>query len=326
MIQSRQIATGDVCQCVIDNIPAELVRLDEPMAEHTSFRIGGPADVLLMPSSYEELLLCLRVVNNYKLPCFLLGGGTNILVSDRGVRGVVLSMSGLHHISVAGEILTAQSGAKVEDVCMMAAEYGLAGLEFINGMPGSIGGAVWMNARCYGSSISEVLERVEVVGDDLSLVNVAYDPSQFDYKLSPFQSMSGCIWQVHLHLQRGEKQEIYLKMEENHRDRVEKGHFKAPSAGSLFKNNRDLGSPTGKILDELGLRGITSGGAAIAPFHGNIFINQNNATAKDVLSLIRLAMETAARERGIRLEPEVRLVGDWHAEELAFLTDVKPTD
>ncbi|SHO49947.1 UDP-N-acetylmuramate dehydrogenase [Desulfopila aestuarii DSM 18488] len=309
-------------QCVVDMVPAELVRFDEPMSRHTSFKIGGPADVFLAPRSYDDLLTCLEVVKKNGLPCFLLGGGTNILVADRGIRGVVISTAGLDSISVTGERLTAEAGARVEDVCMVAAEYGLSGVEFINGMPGSIGGAVWMNARCYGNSISEVLEQVEVVGEDLSLTTVSCDPSQFDYKRSPFQAMSGCIWQVKLHLKKGDRQEIYRKMEENHKDRVDKGHFKAPSAGSLFKNNHDFGAPTGKIIDELGLRGVTSGGAAIAPFHGNIFINQNNATAGDVLSLIRLAVEKAARERGIRLEPEVRLVGDWSPEELSFLTNV----
>jgi len=321
MAKSTVLSQNGLRQCVADLVPLELVRFDEPMSHHTSFRIGGPADVFLTPRSFDDLLLCLEIVKKNELPCFLLGGGTNILVSDRGIRGVVLSTAGLACISVTDEILTAQAGARVEDVCTTAADHGLSGVEFIHGMPGSIGGAVWMNARCYGSSISEVLERVEVVGEDLALMGVSCDPSQFDYKRSPFQTMSGCIWQVRLHLRKGDRQAIRRKMMENHRDRVDKGHFTAPSAGSLFKNNRDFGAPTGKIIDELGLRGITCGGAAIAPYHGNIFINQHNATANDVLSLIRLAVETAARERGVRLEPEVRLVGDWLPEELSFLMD-----
>lgn len=321
MTKSTKISMGGWRQRVAALLPVELVRFDELMANHTSFRIGGPADLFLAPRSYDDLLRCLELVKANGLACFLLGGGTNILVSDRGIRGVVISTAGLDRISVAGDGLTAQAGARVEDVCLAAAEHGLSGVEFIHGMPGSIGGAAWMNARCYGNSIAEVLERVDVVGEDLSLVHVECDPAQFDYKRSPFQAMSGCIWQVHLRLKKGDRQTIYRKMEENRRDRVEKGHFKSPSAGSLFKNSREFGAPTGKIIDELGLRGITSGGAAIAPFHGNIFINQNNATAMDVLSLIRLAVETAMRERSIRLEPEVRLVGDWRPEEISFLTD-----
>jgi len=301
-------------------LPGEVVRYGEPMSRHTSFKIGGPADVFLLPRSYRELLLCLEVVTRYELPFFLLGGGTNILVADRGIRGVVISTAGLHQIEVSGEILYAQAGARVTDVCRAAADHVLSGVEFIHGMPGTIGGAVWMNARCYGNAIGDVLTQVEVVNEDLSLTTVSCEPSQFSYKHSPFQDMSGCIWQVRLQLAKGDRLAIWRKMELNHRDRVEKGHFQAPSAGSLFKNNRDFGAPTGKIIDELGLRGATSGGAAIAPFHGNIFINQNNASAADVLSLIRLAVETAERERRIRLEPEVRLIGEWLPEELAFLT------
>ena len=301
-------------------LPSGLVRLDEPMADHTSFKIGGPADVFLVPRSYAELTLCLEVVKRYGAPCFLLGGGTNILVADRGIRGVVISTTMLSEITIDATTLIAQTGAQVGDVCRAAAEAELSGVEFIHGMPGSIGGAVWMNARCYGNSIADVLTEVEVIDEQLNLVRITCDPGQFAYKKSPFQNMAGCIWRVRLLLHHGEREVILAKMEENRRDRVDKGHFRAPSAGSLFKNNRDFGAPTGKIIDELGLRGATVGGAAIAPFHGNIFINQDNATADDVLALIRLAVETAARKRHIRLEPEVRLIGDWLPSALSFLT------
>lgn len=306
-------------QLAYNEIPSELIRFDEPMSPHTSFRIGGPADVFLSPRSHEELLLCLAMVRKHDLPFFLLGGGTNILVSDRGIRGVVLYTGGLSQITVSGNLLAAQTGARVEEVSRAAEAHSLAGLEFIHGMPGSIGGAVWMNARCYGHSIGDVLEKAEVIGEDLSFASVHCDSSQFSYKHSPFQAMSGCIWEVTLRLQPGGQEEIRRRMEENYTDRVDKGHFKAPSAGSLFKNNHEFGAPTGRIIDELGLRGMTAGGAAIAPYHGNIFINRDNATAGDVLSLIRLAVETALRKRNIRLEPEVRLIGDWQPEELAFL-------
>lgn len=306
-------------QLLVNEIPSTLVRCDEPMSHHTSFHIGGPADVFLTPRSYEELRLCLRVVKEQALPCFLLGGGTNVLVSDRGIRGVVICTGRLAAMAVSGSTLSAQAGAEVADVCRTAAEHGLSGIEFIHGMPGTIGGAVWMNARCYGGSLADVLVEAEIIDENLDLKTMACDGSQFGYKRSPFQTMSGCIWRVTLQLRPGEQDEIYRLMQKNHTDRVEKGHFRAPSAGSLFKNNRDFGAPTGQIIDELGLRGAEAGGAAIAPYHGNIFINKSNATAMDVLSLIRLAVETAARERNIRLEPEVRLVGDWLPEELAFL-------
>ena len=319
MSAARKRTTAELQRLFSAALPSELLLLDEPMAGHTSFEIGGPADVFLVPRSYAELTLCLEVVKRYAPPFFLLGGGTNILVADRGIRGVVIATGGLNHITIDSTTLIAQTGAQVRDVCCAAAEAALSGLEFIHGMPGSIGGAVWMNARCYGNSIADVLAEAEVIDEQLKLISIDCDPSQFAYKQSPFQQMAGCIWQVRLELQHGEREAIQLQMEQNHRDRVDKGHFRAPSAGSLFKNNRDFGAPTGKIIDELGLRGATVGGAAIAPFHGNIFINQNKATANDVLALIRLAVETAARERHIHLEPEVRLIGDWEPGALSFL-------
>ncbi len=310
---------NELQQFIKNILPSSLIRFDEPMADHTSFRIGGPADVFLSPGSYTELLECLAVVREHRLPFFMLGGGTNILVSDRGIRGVVISMGQLSTVTVSGDRLIAQAGAKVEDVCNAASAKSLSGVEFIHGMPGTIGGAVWMNARCYGASISDVLSSVTVIDEDLSLTTVKCDPDSFGYKRSPFQTMSGCIFEVSIYLKPGKQEEIQSAMQQNHADRVEKGHFTAPSAGSLFKNDRQFGAPTGRIIDELGLRGAVVGGAAIAPFHGNIFINQNNATATDVLSLIRLAVDTVERERNIRLEPEVRLIGDWKSEELAFL-------
>lgn len=305
--------------CIRGSLPAYMVRYDEPMALHTSFQIGGAADVFLTPSNYDELLTCLKVVSRKNLPVFMLGGGSNILVSDRGIRGVVISMSGLSAVKFSGRTLLSQAGATVERVCKVAAAHSLSGLESFYGLPGTIGGAAWMNARCYGGSISDVLISAKILNDKFLLETLECTREQFDYKKSPFQQNTGCIFELCLQLQPGRQEDISAAMEKNLADRRAKGHFTAPSAGSLFKNNRDFGAPTGKIIDDLGLRGVESGGAAIASFHGNIFINQNNATAKDVLSLIRLAMETAERERNIRLEPEVRLVGEWHAEELSFL-------
>jgi UDP-N-acetylmuramate dehydrogenase len=312
---------NEIQKLIGKQLPSELVRYNESLARHTSFCIGGPADVFLTPRSSEELLQCLRVVRSQDLPYFLLGGGTNILVSDRGVRGVVIHTEGLASIKISGTRVVAEAGASVEDVCKAAAAASLSGLEFIFGMPGTIGGALWMNARCYDGSISDVLLQAEVITDDAGLKTVHHAAADYGYKRSPFQQMKGCILEVHLQLQSGDREEIESRMAVNYADRVAKGHFTAPSAGSLFKNNRDFGAPTGLIIDQLGLRGTVSGGAAIAPFHGNIFINQNNASAADVLALIRLAIETAKREKGILLEPEVRLVGEWLPEEVAFLKE-----
>ncbi|WP_163337216.1 UDP-N-acetylmuramate dehydrogenase [Desulfopila sp. IMCC35008] len=298
------------------------VRFDEPMSGFTSFQVGGPADILLIPRSVGELSDCLTVCRQEGLDVFLLGGGTNLLVSDRGIRGVVLLLTGLAEVRVKGLQIIASAGASVEKVCEVAADHGLSGMEFLYGLPGTIGGALWMNARCYGGEMSELCVSAQLLTPNGESRRIATGQSDFSYKKSPFQLMDGCITDVVLQLHKGEQQAIRAEMQQNYDDRVQKGHFQAPSAGSLFKNNRDFGAPTGKILDELGLRGRVSGGAAIAPFHGNIFINNGSAKAVDILDLIVLSVETARSKLNILLEPEVRFVGEWSDEELAPLAEV----
>ena len=300
-------------------LPTSVIAYDEPMALHTSFEIGGLADIFLQPTSYEELLQCLQLVWENELPYFLLGSGTNILVSDRGIRGVVIYLGKLASIKVTDCHLVAQTGATVEAITTTAADHSLSGLEFINGMPGSIGGAVWMNARCYGGSISDILIEATFINKNLEKMTIAPSSADFDYKISPFQKMDGCIWELKLQLKKGKRSNILQKMDKNYTDRLKKGHYHKPSAGSLFKNNHSFGAPTGQILDELGLRGKKIGGAAIAPFHGNIFINHDNATASDVLSLIKLAMEKTYKQHNFLLEPEIRFIGEWGEQELDFL-------
>ena len=300
-------------------LPGLRVLYDEPMSRHTSFEIGGPADALLVPQTIAELAACLAFCRSERLPWLLLGGGTNLLVADRGVRGVVILLTALADLTVDGCQMRVQAGAEVGAVAEAAADHGLAGLEFLYGMPGTIGGAAWMNARCYGGEVGERLVAARLLDASGEIVTLACTPADFSYKRSPFQEMTGCIVELELQLEPGNTALIRERMQANFEDRRAKGHFRAPSAGSLFKNDRAFGAPTGKILDELGLRGTISGGAAIAPYHGNIFINQGGATAADVFSLIIMAIRAAHQARSILLEPEVRFVGDWDPEELAKL-------
>lgn len=303
-------------------LPGIETLFDEPMSAHTSFEVGGPADVMLVPGSMEELATCLEVCRTLDCRPFLLGGGTNLLVSDRGVRGIVVKLGGLNTVHIKGNRLIAEAGATVEKVCQKAEAASLSGVEFLYGMPGTIGGALWMNARCYGGEISDCFVQAEVLTADGALQVVPYSENDFAYKKSPFQQIDGCIISVELELVPGIGGHIREKMESNRSDRKQKGHYRAPSAGSLFKNDRSFGAPTGQILDDLGLKGHVSGGASIASFHGNIFINNGTACAGDILDLIILAFETARKERNILLEPEVRLVGDWAPGELAPLAEV----
>ena len=286
-------------------------RMDEPMAAHSSFRIGGPADLYVLPGDEEEAARVLRVCARESVPVFVLGGGTNILVSDRGVRGVVVDLSRLTGVQADGTLLVAKGGTPISDVADFALGRGLRGMEFAFALPGSVGGAVWMNARCYGGEVSDVLEHADYLDADLQPKRYRMKREDWSYKHSPFLDQGRVILSAGLRLAPGSPAEMQTLMQSHRADRERKGHFLHPCAGSIFKNNRAFGAPTGQLIDSLGLKGIRLGGAQVAPFHGNIFINTGDARASDMLALIeRVAGEVRTR-LGLELEREVILVGDW---------------
>ncbi len=287
------------------------LKTGEPLSPHTSFRIGGPADLFAEPENAEDLAELFRVCARESVPVFLLGGGSNLLVSDRGVRGTVICLERIRGIQRTPDGLSALGGTPMNDVAEAALREGLTGLEFAYGLPGSVGGAVWMNARCFEQSVGDVLSRVETMGKDCVIREKEIDPAQWGYKLSPFQASGETILRASFRLRPGTQTSIEEKMKQNRRERENKGHFLHPCAGSVFKNNRSFGAPTGKLIDSLGLKGRRVGDAQIAPYHGNIIINTGNASAADVLALIEL-MENEARLRlGLELEREIVLAGEW---------------
>ena len=288
------------------------ILFDEPLKSHTSFEVGGPADVYMRPLCETDVAAVMQLGGEY--PVFILGAGANILVSDLGVRGIVLDMRRLDRISVNGVSVSAYSGASISDVSRFAAEHGLAGLEFIYSMPGSVGGSVWMNARCYGRSVADVIGGVDIIDGQGNRRRVSPAKEEFGYKISPFQREQWAILQVDFELRKGNREDIQTAMDENHRDREKKGHFAAPSVGSIFKNDRRFGMPTGQLIDGLGLRGMEEGGAQVSPAHGNIIINNGGATAGDILKLIRFIEARVSDAYGFELEREVRLAGDWGKE------------
>jgi UDP-N-acetylmuramate dehydrogenase len=287
------------------------VLLNEPMSRHTSFRIGGPADLYVRPRQEKDLIALLRLMKASELPVFILGGGANILVSDRGIRGIVVDMTDLSKIEVRETLIESGAGAPVSDLASRSARHGLRGLEFIYRMPGSVGGAVWMNARCYGKSISDLPGWVDFLDGDLEKKRMIIDPAAFAYKKSPFQENGAILLRAGFELEKGDSAEILREMGRIEKDRRKKGHFDLPSAGSVFKNDRALGRPSGMILDELGLKGVRRGKARVSPVHANIIVNTGGATAEDVRALVNYARELAYRELGIILEPEIRFIGEW---------------
>lgn len=284
---------------------------DEPMSRHTTFEVGGPADVFVRPKGEEDIPIVLQTAAAAETPLFVLGGGANILVADAGIRGIVLDITGLNEVSHEGILLSCGAGADVTAVTSYAADAGLGGIDFLHSMPGTIGGAVWMNARCYGSSIVDILREVRGVTSEGA--RFLYQPREEDweYKKSPFQTRPDVITGCEFSLYREDPGEIWDRMLGYYRDREQKGHFAAPSAGSVFKNNRAFGKPSGAIIDSLGLRGTRVGGAQVSDEHANIIVNTGNATAWDIRNLMERVRREVQDRLGLELEQEVLYVGEW---------------
>ncbi len=293
------------------------------MAAHTTFGIGGPADLLVRPYDAESASTLMSAAREEGIDVFVLGGGANILVGDRGIRGIVIDMGGLRSTRLEKSdgdraVLIAGAGLSIDDLCLEALARGLGGLEDFFGMPGSVGGSVFMNARCYEREMSQVLSWVSSADDSGRIRRRIMNCDEWAYKRSPYQPEGRAggelVIEAGFHLTRLDEAgaaRTAAVMRTRRADREAKGHYRLPSAGSVFKNDRRFGSPTGKLLDGLGLRGRTIGGAMISPWHANIFVNAGGATAADMRALIELAQSEAREKLGVELEPEVLMIGEF---------------
>ncbi|MHB9295808.1 UDP-N-acetylmuramate dehydrogenase [Pillotina sp. SPG140] len=287
---------------------AIVLRFYEPMSQHTTFKVGGPADIWIQPDS-EHFLDYAKSLIKGNIPFFVLGGGSNIVVSDKGIRGTVLDTTQWGSCFVEGTDMIFRSGTRIAEAVELAAQHNLGGLAFLAGMPGTVGGAVWMNARCYGHAIAEFLETVTIIDENAALCTIPYNPQEYGYKKSPFQQRPVIIVEVRVHLYSQKEEDIRKEMLCHTHDRSIKGHYRFPCAGSVFKNNKDFSKPTGQIIEELGLCGLRIGGAQVADYHGNIIINTGTATATDIQSLVEYLMEQVYKRTGFRLEPEICFIG-----------------
>lgn len=297
-----------VVQALKQYVPEENICLQEPMAGHTTFRIGGPADCLVELESEEQLIRVQNYLNKVELPYFILGNGSNLLVSDEGYRGVVLRIgSGMNRISVNGCELTAEAGATMAQVARAAMEHGLTGLEFASGIPGTVGGGVVMNAGAYDGEMSQVVKQVRVVsrtGESMELDN---ETMEFGYRKSSIREHCFIVTKVVFQLQTGEREQIKAKMEELAARRREKQPLEYPSAGSTFK--RPCGHFAGKLIMDAGLRGYQCGGAKVSEKHCGFVVNAGGATAKDVRRLIQDVQEIIQDKFNVNLETEVLFLG-----------------
>ncbi|MDX9801072.1 MAG: UDP-N-acetylmuramate dehydrogenase [Spirochaetia bacterium] len=278
---------------------------DEPLSGHSTFKTGGNADLLAVPQNISALEELLSVIKENDIPYFILGGGANILFSDSGFRGVVIDMAGFNSISFNDCIVKSGAGAEFSLAAEEACKKSLSGLEYFYGMTGSTGGSEYMYARCYGKSVSDVLYKVKYLDELGKICTYRAKQGDFGYKKSPFQNTKNIILEAEFILQHSGRDILLDKSAEFKKDREAKGHYSFPCAGSVFKNNREFGHPSGKIIDSLGLRGFSIGGALVSPLHANIIVNNGNATSEDIKKLIHFIEEKVFKTYGFRLEREI---------------------
>lgn len=282
----------------------------EPMKNHTTFRIGGPADALALPKTPEEVAEVVHFCHEHAQPYYVLGNGSNLLVSDEGYRGLVLQLyRNFNDIQVNGETITVQSGAMLAAVARTAYQTGLTGLEFASGIPGTIGGAVVMNAGAYGGEMKNVLKEVTVLTKEGEVLVIPAKALELGYRTSVIPKNGWIILGAVLQLKKGDQEQILARMEELKEQRITKQPLDLPSAGSTFK--RPEGYFAGKLIMDAGLRGFTVGGAQVSEKHCGFVVNRGNATAADVWKLICEVKRRVKEMTGVELEPEVKLLGDF---------------
>ena len=283
--------------------------MEEPMKKHTTFRVGGPADVLVQPDE-TALAAVLGLCRQHNVPYSFIGNGSNLLVGDKGIRGVVIEMTEpMGNIEVQGTRITAQAGAMLSKIANTAASNGLGGMEFAAGIPGSVGGAVVMNAGAYGGEMKDIIERVYVLDENGAQLELDRDALDLGYRYSCIPDKKYIVTKVVLELVPRNEAEIRSEMKELNEKRAEKQPLQYPSAGSTFK--RPEGYFAGKLIMDAGLRGYQVGGAQVSEKHCGFVINKGDATAADICQLMRDVSDKVQAQFGVVLEPEVKMIGEF---------------
>jgi len=285
--------------------PSKLL-LNERMSSHTTFRIGGPATIMLLPHSTEDIALALDIANHISAPAFIIGGGSNLLVNDNGLHAIIIKLSkDFAQINHSGETITAQPGASLASLAAFALQHNLTGLEFAAGIPGTLGGAIYMNAGAYGSEMSGVVQSAKLLQQG-KVTTHTNSQLGFSYRTSHLQTSGNTVLEATLTLHQGDPTQITAEMHNLAKQRREKQPLEYPSAGSTFK--RPPGQFAGKLIEDAGLKGHIIGGAQVSHKHAGFIINTGNATAKDVTNLIEYVQNEVYKLFHIELEPEVRII------------------
>lgn len=292
-----------VLETLRDLVPEEDIHMQEPLAEHTTFRVGGPAECLIAIQSDEQLSKLQRYLRMVDIPFFVLGNGSNTLVRDNGYSGIILQVGEkMSSIRVDGDCIVAQAGALLSQVANAALQHGLTGLEFASGIPGTVGGAVVMNAGAYGGEMSQVVTDVTVLNSEGEILVLDNATMEFGYRYSTIRHQPFVVTNVSFRLRAGDQKQIRIKMEELAAKRREKQPLEYPSAGSTFK--RPEGYYAGELIMKAGMRGFQIGGARVSDKHCGFIVNVGNATAADILDVIEEVQERVKERFGVDLEME----------------------
>ena len=288
----------------------ENVLQNEPMSRHTTFRIGGVADYFVMPSKEDEIWQIISLAKQQNVPYYIVGNGSNLLVGDKGYRGIIIQIcKRMNQVDVWGNRLYAQGGALLSKIAAVALEYSLTGFEFAAGIPGTLGGAVMMNAGAYGGEMKQVLTEVKVLDGSGLLKILTVEELELDYRSSILEKQNDIVLGAVLELEKGESGAIREYLEVLKERRTSKQPLEYPSAGSTFK--RPNGFYAGKLVEDAGLRGFRIGDAQVSTKHCGFLINCGQATATDVVSLMEYIIDRVETRYGVRLEPEVKRIGEF---------------
>ena len=297
----------ELASLIQDQSNPSKLRFDEPLSKHNYFGIGGNAAAYFEVSTTDELAYVAQLKKRWEVPVAIVGRGSNLLVSDAGYRGIVVRLIGeFNRLKFAQNRVDVGAGVSLPRLSKTAASRGLSGVEFALGIPGSVGGGLIMNAGAWGSNFGDLVERVQVMTDEGELIDLGHDDAQFSYRhsgLKPYFCVTGAM----LTLTPGDVEEVDNLMQDLYNQKITSQPFAEENAGCMFKN--PPGYSAGKLIDECGLKGYRVGGAEVSTVHGNFILNLDNATAQDVLSLVRHIQDHVKRERGVALEVEVQLLG-----------------
>lgn len=290
-------------------IAKDSILIDEPMSRHTTFRVGGPADFFVTPKAKEEVRDVIRICKEAGMPYYIIGNGSNLLVSDAGYRGVIVQIyKEMNEVKIEGDLVKAQAGALLSGIAAKALGAELSGFEFASGIPGTIGGACVMNAGAYGGEMKDVLESVTVLTGEGKIIELGRNELELGYRTSVIAKKGYIVLGAVLKLERGDGEKIKTYMDELKEKRVTKQPLEYPSAGSTFK--RPEGYFAGKLIEDAGLRGFQVGGAQVSEKHCGFVINRDHATAADIMELMRQVQIRVKENSGVDLEPEVKRLGD----------------